>query len=87
MQHSTPTMKAVGSTPVGQTTYYSRLRAFAGGYFISILIPLLTRQDAESWAYHMQYTRPMLYLIIVISSFAAYWLKSQNRHSIINVTI
>ena len=33
MQHSTPTLKAVGSTPVGQTTYYSRLQAFAGGYY------------------------------------------------------
>ena len=35
IERQTPTLKAVGSTPVGQTTYYSRLRAFAGGYFLS----------------------------------------------------
>ena len=58
-----------------RTTFVQQYAAFYGlGVIISI-------------AYHLQYTCPMLYLIIVISSFAAYWLKSQNRHSIINVTI
>ena len=58
-----------------RTTFVQQYAAFYGlGVIISI-------------AYHLQYTRPMLYLIIVISSLAAYWLKSQNRHSIINVTI
>ena len=33
MQHSTPTLKAVGSIPVGQTTYYSRLQALQAAFY------------------------------------------------------